>query len=118
MNSLQDNIYIVSGVAMEKKVCIWALGRGARKSKLYSPPQPDRNWKPIDAFVTLLQRQIGQRTVSVLELVSNIGIFAWETETLLHSIEKNRNWFGRHSSIILILLGFPLPSFVTLILWN
>ena len=31
----------------------------------------------------------GQRTVFVLELVPNIGVFAWATGTSLHSREKN-----------------------------
>ena len=57
-----------------------------------------------------------QCTVSVLELVPSIGIFAWVTGISYHSIEKNRNWFGRQSSIIFILLELPLPSVVALIL--
>ena len=57
-----------------------------------------------------------QRTVSVLELVATIGIFPWATGKSLHSMEKNRNWFERQSSIILILLEFPLPSGMALIL--
>ena len=60
MNSLNDNIYTVSGVAQDKKVRIRALGRGAcSKSKLHSPPQTNHNWKPINAFTTCLGRQMG-----------------------------------------------------------
>ena len=77
MNSSNDNINTASGVAQDKKVCVWALGRGARsKNKLHFPPQPDRNWKFINAFATRLGRQMGHCTISVLELVPGIGIFA------------------------------------------
>ena len=59
MNSLNGNIHIVSSVAQDKKVCVRALGGGARlKNKLHSPPQPDRNWKPINAFATRLRRKM------------------------------------------------------------
>ena len=59
MNSPNDNIHIASGVAQDEKVCVWALGRGARlKSKLHSLPQADRNWKSINAFTTRLGRQM------------------------------------------------------------
>ena len=58
----------------------------------------------------------GQYKVSVFELVQNIEIFAWATGTSLHSMKKNRNWFGRQSSIISIVLEFPLPSVVALML--
>ena len=44
MNSPNDNIDTASGVAQDKKVCVWALGRGARsKHNLHSPPQTDYN---------------------------------------------------------------------------
>ena len=61
MNSPNDNIYTASGVTQDKKVRIGdALERGTGlKSKLHSPPQVDRNWKPINAFVTRLGRQMG-----------------------------------------------------------
>ena len=60
MNSLNDNIVTASGVEQNKKVRVWALGRGSySKSKLYSPPQADHNWKPINAFAGHLGRQMG-----------------------------------------------------------
>ena len=46
-------IHTASGIAQDKKVCVWALGRGAHsKSKLHFPLQVDLNWKPINAFAT------------------------------------------------------------------
>ena len=60
MNSSNDNIHTASSVAQDEKVRVSALGSGARsKSKLHFPPQADRYWKPINAFATLLGRQIG-----------------------------------------------------------
>ena len=60
MNSPNDNIHTASGVVQNKKMRVRALGRGARsKSKLHSPPQADRYWKPINAFATCLGRQMG-----------------------------------------------------------
>ena len=60
MNSTNDNIHTASGVAQNKNVRVQALGRGAHsKSKLHSPPQADRNWKPINAFAVCLGRQMG-----------------------------------------------------------
>ena len=77
MNNLNDNIHTASGVAQDKKVRVRALGRGARsKSKLHSTPQADRNWKPINTFAMHLGKQRGHRTISVLQLIPNIGIFA------------------------------------------
>ena len=59
MNSLNDNIHTASGVAQNKKTCIWALGRGVHsKSKLHSPPKADCNWKTINAFAMSLRRQM------------------------------------------------------------
>ena len=47
------------GVMQNKKVCVWALGRGTLlKSKPHSPPQVDCNWKPINAFPMCLERQM------------------------------------------------------------
>ena len=75
MNSSNDNIYAVSGVALDTNVRVRALGRGALlKRKLHFSPQIDRNWKPINAFPMRLGRQI--QAASVLELVPSIGIFA------------------------------------------
>ena len=60
MNSSNDNIYSASGVAQNKHVRVRALDRGTRsKGNLYSPPQADRNWKPINAFATRLVTHIG-----------------------------------------------------------
>ena len=60
MNNLNDNIYAASGVAQNKRVRVWALDRRAcSKSKLHSPPQADRNWKPINAFATHLESHMG-----------------------------------------------------------
>ena len=60
MNSPKNNIRTALGVAQDKKVRVRALGRGVRsKWKLYSPPQADHNWKPINAFATRLWRKIG-----------------------------------------------------------
>ena len=116
MNSPNDNIHTASGVAQDKSVRVRALGRGAcSKCKLHSPLQADRNWKHIYSL-RVWGGKWRQPTVSVLELVPNIRVFAWATKTLLHSREKNRKWFGRQSSIILILLEFLLPSVVALIL--
>ena len=48
-----------SGVAQDKKIRVRALGRGSLlKSKLHSPPQAERNWKPINAFDTHFGRQM------------------------------------------------------------
>ena len=48
MNNPNDNIHTASGVKQDKKVRVRSLGRGTRsKSKPHSPPQADRNWKPI-----------------------------------------------------------------------
>ena len=59
MNSPNDNIHTASGVTQDKKVCVWALGRGDHlKNKLHSPPQTDHNWKPINAFAMHLGRQM------------------------------------------------------------
>ena len=104
------------GVMQNKKVCVWALGRGTLlKSKLHSPPQVDCNWKPINAFPTCLERkmdvvhsictQIGPKHQDLCMGIRNV--------TLL--MEKNRNWFGRQSSIILILLKSPSPSVMVMI---
>ena len=91
INSPNDNIYTALGVAQNEKFRVWALGKGARlKSKLHSLPQADRTWKPINVIATHLGKRLGQRIVSVLELVPNIGIFAWGNGTLLHSRDKNR----------------------------
>ena len=58
MNRSNDNFYTASGVAQDKNFCVRALGRETRlKNKLHSPPQVDRNWKPINAFATRLGRQ-------------------------------------------------------------
>ena len=60
MNSLNDSIHTASGVVQDKKVCVWASGRGAHsKSKLHSPPQADHNWNNINAFATCLGRKMG-----------------------------------------------------------
>ena len=60
MNSLNDNIHTALDVMQDKKVCVQALGRVAcSKSKLHSPPQADRNGKPINAFTMHLGRQMG-----------------------------------------------------------
>ena len=104
------------GVMENKKVCVWALGRGTLlKSKLHSPSQTDYNWKPINAFPTCLGRQMEV----VHSICTQIGpkhqdfcMGIWNFTSLM---EKNRNWFGRQSSIILILLESPLPSFMVLI---
>ena len=104
MNTSDVHIYAALGVAQDKKVCVRALGREVRsKSKLNSSPEADRNWKSINAFATRLGRKMGQHTLSILKLVPNIEMFAWGTGTSLYSMEKNRNWFSRQSSIILIL---------------
>ena len=85
MNSSNDHIHTTLGVARDKKVRVRALGIGARlKSTLHSPPQADRSWKPINAFATRFGGEWGLCTVSVFELVPNIGIFAWATETSFH----------------------------------
>ena len=83
MNSPSHNIYTASGVAQDKMVRVRALGRKVfSKSKLQFSPKADRNWKSSNAFATRLGRQMGAATVSVLEFVPNIGIFAWATGTL------------------------------------
>ena len=116
MNRANDNIYTASGIAQDKKVRVQALGRGVRsKSKLHSP-QANHNWKLINASLRVWRGKWGERTVSVVELVPNNRIFAWPTGTYLHSTETNKNWFGRQSTTILILLGFPLLSVMALIL--
>ena len=80
-NSSNDNIHTASGIAQDKKVCIWALSRwGCSKSKLHSPPQADHNWKPINAIAMRLRKQMRAGTVSVLKLVPNIEIFGWAME--------------------------------------
>ena len=117
MNSLNDNTNAASGVAQNKngpRSSFWQKGRS--KSKLHFSPEADRNWKLINAFATRLGRKRGQRKVSVLEFVPSIEIFAWEIGMSLHSMKKNKNWFCRQGSIILILLEFPLPSVVAPIL--
>ena len=86
MNSLNDNIHTALDVTQDKKVCIQALGRVAcSKSKLHSPPQADHNGKPINAciciWICIWGGKWGQCTVSVLDLVPNIGISAWATGT-------------------------------------
>ena len=116
MNSPNGNIRTASGVAQDKKVRVRPSGREAcSKSKLHFPPQADHNWKSVNAFATRLGRQMGATENICINLVPNIEIFAWETGTSLHSIENNRNWFWKQSSIILILMEFPLPSIVALI---
>ena len=115
MNNSTDNIHTVSGVAQNKKVCAGVLGRGVRsKSKLRSPPQADHNWKPTNAFSTRLGKQMG----ATHSIYTGIGPKHWDLRmsTSLHSMEKSRNWFGRKSSIILILLELPLLSVVAPIL--
>ena len=59
MNSSNENIHAASGVAQDKKIRVWAFGRAAasKSSYVYSPPQVDCNWKPINAFSTRLGRQ-------------------------------------------------------------
>ena len=60
MNSSNDNIHTVSGVAQDKKVRVRALGRGARsRRKLHFSPQVDSNWKPINAFTKHLGKKRG-----------------------------------------------------------
>ena len=85
------------------------------KSKLHSPPQADHNWKPINAFPTCLGRQMEV----VHSICTQIGpkhqdlcMGSWNITSFM---EKNRNWFGRQSSIILVLLESPLPSIMVLI---
>ena len=107
MNCSNGNIYshTASGVALDKKVGDWPLGRGAcLKSKLHSPPPADRNWKPINHSPRVWVGKWGQRTVSILEFVANNGFCKWATGTSLHSMEKSRNWFRRQSSINYVLL--------------
>ena len=85
MNCSNDNIHTASSVTQDKKILVWALGRGARsKSKLHSPTQADHNWKPIDVFSMRLERQMGERTVSVFVLVSNTNFCTLLTGTSLY----------------------------------
>ena len=59
MNNPNDNIYAALGVAQNKRVRVWPLDRRAcSKSKLHSPPQADRNWKPINAVPTHLENHM------------------------------------------------------------
>ena len=117
MNSPNDNIYTASGVAPNKKLRVRALGIGARsKNKLHSPPQADRNWKPISAFATRSGRQMGALhsiCTRVRPKQRNLCMGNWNVTSLK---ERNRNWFGRQNSIISVLLEFPPPSVIVLIL--
>ena len=61
MNSPNGNIYTASGVALGQKVRVCPLGKGTRlNSKLHSPSQADRHWKPINAFTMRLRRKMGE----------------------------------------------------------
>ena len=87
MNCSNHNIHTAS-----KKVCIRALGRGTHlKSKLHSPNKLTITGNQSMHSLHVWGDKWGQCTVSVLKWVSNIGIFAWATGTLLHLMEKNRN---------------------------
>ena len=113
MNSPNHNNHTASGVAQNEKVRVRALARGARlKSKLHSPPQDDRNWKLVNTFATRLGRQMGEAHSICTQVGPKHRNLCMATRTSLHLMEKNRNWFWRQSSIILILLKFSLPSVV------
>ena len=118
MNIPNDNIHTASGVTWDKKFRVRALGRGAvrKVSCILSHKLTVTGNPSMHSLHVWGGGKWGQGIVSVLELVTNIRIFAWTIGTSLHSWEKNRNWFGRQSSINCILLEFPLPSVVVLIL--
>ena len=95
INSSNDNIYIASGVAQNKKVRVRALGRGARsKSKLPSPHKLSVTGNSLMHSLRVCGGKWQQRTVSVLELVPNFEIFAWKTGTSLHLMEKKETGLG------------------------
>ena len=117
MNSSNDNIHIALGIMQDKKVCVWALGRGAcLKSKLHSPSQADHNWKPQLSVHSLCFGEANEGSTQYPYSNWSQTSGSLHGQLQLHSREKNRNWFGRQSSIISILLEFPLPSVVALIL--
>ena len=94
------------------------LGRGApSKSTVHSPPQTDRNWKPINTFATRLGRQMG----AAHNIYTRVGpkqrdlrLGNWNV-TSLNGKELELVWETEqyHRQI---LLEFPLPSVVTAIL--
>ena len=110
MTQSNNSIHTALGVAQDKKVRVRALGRGARsKSKLHFPPQADRNWKPINAFATRLGRKMGTAPSICTRVGSkhrDLFLGNWKEQELVWEAEQ----------YVLILLEFPLPSFVALIL--
>ena len=80
MNSLNDNIHAASGVAQDKKVRVRVVGIGDRsKCKPHFLLKLTVTGNPSMHLISVWEGKWGQRTVSVLELVPNIGIFARAT---------------------------------------
>ena len=99
MNSLNDNIYTALGTTQDKKVHFWALGRGPiQKVSYILPHKLTITGNPSIHLPCVWGGKWGQSTVSILKLVPNIGIFAWATETSLHSREKEWVWEAEQSS--------------------
>ena len=80
MNSSNDNIHTVSGVAQDKKIHVRALGKGGRsKSKLNSFPQADRNWKPTVTEINVFALRLGRKMGALHSICTRVGTFAWAT---------------------------------------
>ena len=87
------------------------------KSKRHFPSQADRNWKPINAFATHLEGINGSSAQYLYSSWSQpSGSLHGQLER--HFTQWKRTETERQSSIILILLEFPLPSVMALILLN
>ena len=88
MNSPNDNIHTALSIAQNKKICIWALGKGAcLKSYIFSHKLTIARNSSMHSLCICIGKW-GLDTVSVLELVPSIKIIAWATGTSLHSMEK------------------------------
>ena len=75
MESCNNNIHTASNGAQDKKVRVRVLGRGTpSKTKLQSPPQADRHWKPIKAVAKRLGRQMGAAHRKCTQLEQTAGI--------------------------------------------
>ena len=94
MNSPNDNIHMAFR-RIKRSAFGFLAERPIRKVSYILPNKLTVTGNPSMHLLCVWGGKWGQRTISVLELVPNVEIFAWAIGTSFHSIEKNRNWFGR-----------------------